>query len=79
MHNHLGFTITRLDTPWGMFRIDGYWLDEETATARQLRIEQLCMMGTDGWVSLDLEVREVVSLVAKLTPEVLAHLGEPPA
>ena len=66
------FTITRLHTERGIFRAKGRW---RPAPQALLHLDSLAIMGSDGWVTLDLADARVDTLVTELTPALLRHLS----
>ena len=71
MHN-TAFIITRLHTGRGIFRAEGDW---NPSRQELVHLASLQMMGSDGWVALDLSDARVVALARELTPELLRHLS----
>lgn len=67
------FTISRINTSLGIFRIAGFWCNENE-DACKINITSLEIMGTDGWVLLNQMSNNVISLIAELTPTLTAHL-----
>jgi len=67
------FTISRINTSLGIFRIAGYWCNE-SEDACKIDISSIEMMGTDGWVLLNHASDNVMSLITKLTTTLTAHL-----
>lgn len=65
----LSFEISRIHTPLGIFRVSGKVFDRN-----DLAISQLEIMGTDGWLFLDIQSKKVVNLIKQLEPHLLAHL-----
>lgn len=63
------FEISRIHTPLGIFRVSGEASDQNT-----LAISQLEIMGTDGWLFLDIQSAKVANLIKQLEPHLLAHL-----
>ncbi|TMO58004.1 hypothetical protein [Pseudoalteromonas phenolica] len=63
------FEISRIHTPLGIFRVSGDVSDQNS-----LAISQLEIMGTDGWLFLDIQSKKVVNLSKQLEPHLLAHL-----
>ncbi|RZQ53651.1 hypothetical protein C1E23_08380 [Pseudoalteromonas phenolica] len=63
------FEISRIHTPLGIFRVSGEVSDQNT-----LAISQLEIMGTDGWLFLDIQSKRVANLIKQLKPHLLAHL-----
>jgi len=63
------FEISRIHTPLGIFRVSGEVSDQNT-----LAISQLEIMGTDGWLFLDIQSKKVVNLIKQLEPHLQAHL-----
>ena len=65
------FTITRLHTDQGIFKASGQWDNEN----KSVQVTELAMMGTDGWVNLNLEQPPVIDLVANLRDDFIQHLS----
>ncbi|TMP83123.1 hypothetical protein CWB73_02680 [Pseudoalteromonas phenolica] len=63
------FEISRIHTPLGIFRVSGEVSDQNT-----MAISQLEIMGTDGWLFLDIQSAKVANLIKQLEPYLLAHL-----
>lgn len=69
------FTITRLNTTQGIIKATGEWTPASlTMTENELLILTLDIMGTDGWVALDLTQSTTKLLLDELNDEVLLHL-----
>ncbi|WP_299789587.1 hypothetical protein [uncultured Shewanella sp.] len=69
------FTISRLDTTQGTFRLTGEWTrpgDDHTRTNSDLTIHTLDIMGTDGWLGLKPERN--ATLIDTLKAEIKSHL-----
>ena len=62
------FEISRIHTPLGIFRVSGEVSDQNT-----MAISQLEIMGTDGWLFLDIQSAKVANLIKQLEPRELAH------
>jgi len=63
------FEISRIHTPLGIFRVSGEVSDQNT-----MAISQLEIMGTDGWLFLDIQSAKVANLIKQLEPHLLTHL-----
>ena len=61
--------ISRIHTPLGIFRVSGEVSDQNT-----MAISQLEIMGTDGWLFLDIQSAKVANLIKQLEPHLLTHL-----
>lgn len=59
-------SISRLVTPSGTFRLEGQLTENQ-----KVELNQIDMMGTDGWFSLDLNNLQVQSVVKDITPAIL--------
>lgn len=68
----LPFTITRIHTAHGIFRLSGHCA--AAAKAEQLNIMELDFLGTDGWVAINLTTVAGLQIVSNITPEVVKHL-----
>ncbi len=64
------FHISRINTPKGIFRISG---SISVSAPQAIKLSSLEIMGTDGWVQLQLKV--VDDLIESLTPFVEQHLN----
>jgi hypothetical protein len=67
------FTISRINTKLGIFRVAGYWCHENQAACK-VAVSSIEMMGTDGWVLLNHASDNVVKIIAELTPTLTTHL-----
>ncbi len=67
------FTIPRLTTDRGTFRIAGSWCGARSAPV-EVQVDSIEIMGTDGWVELDLKNENVIALIRELAPSVQDHL-----
>ncbi|USD30361.1 hypothetical protein J8Z24_19705 [Pseudoalteromonas sp. SCSIO 43201] len=63
------FTITRIQTPIGIFRLKG--LMPETAV---LSFSHAEFMGSDGWVEIDLESDGGRSILSRVEADIILHL-----
>lgn len=63
------FEISRIHTPLGIFRVSG-----EVSDQNDLAISQLEIMGTDGWLFLNIQSGKVVNLIKQLESHLQAHL-----
>jgi hypothetical protein len=74
----IAFTITRLDTHLGIIRLSGEWSWNNTVSATQtdatLSVSSLDIMGTDGWVALDIKLPNTCTLLEKLNDQIVEHL-----
>ncbi len=71
----VAFTITRLNTSQGIIKATGEWnSDSLTMTENKLLIFTLDIMGTDGWVALDLKLPNTCALIEKLNVQIVEHL-----
>jgi hypothetical protein len=67
------FSISRINTDKGIFRIAGMWC-AQSHRVDQLRVTSIEMMGSDGWVTLDQSHDDIIQLMADLHPAILLHL-----
>lgn len=67
------FNISRINTDFGIFRVSGHWFPDETV-ATKITMRSLEIMGTDGWLSLDLASSSNAQLINKLQLVLLHHL-----
>ena len=65
------FSISRINTDFGIFRVSGLW-DAECSEA--LCIKSIELMSTDGWVLLNQSSDKIVSLITDIDPLLQAHL-----
>ena len=63
------FEISRIHTPLGIFRVSG-----DVSNQNTLAISQLEIMGTDGWLFLDIQSAKVANLIKQLEPHLLTNL-----
>ncbi|MBE8168868.1 hypothetical protein D5R81_15060 [Parashewanella spongiae] len=66
------FVISRINTSAGIFRISGRIVRNET-TADVIVINELEIMGTDGWFELNIEKSQ--EIIDQILPEIKAHLS----
>ena len=62
------FDISRINTELGIYRFSGGWCDNK------FEVDSIEVMGTDGWVSLDITNQKVIKIVKELEPVLLDHL-----
>jgi len=67
------FTISRLNTELGTFRISGT-CSNENLTVAKVEIKLIEMMGTDGWVLLNQSSGKVIDLIKEIMPILQTHL-----
>lgn len=65
------FTISRLESRRGIFRLDGMITNSYNEEFTLSRIE---ILGTDGWVELNPQDDNVVLLIAQISTDISAHL-----
>ncbi|RTR39484.1 hypothetical protein EKG38_06660 [Shewanella canadensis] len=71
------FSITRIHTTQGIFRISGEWAQAcDDKDENRLRIVNLDMMSTDGWVELDIQQDKCRTLIDELKAQILQHLQD---
>ena len=63
------FNISRIHTTQGIFQLSGHHQGSD------LHINKMAMMGTDGWIILDLQQTAVVNLIADLNDKLIEHLN----
>lgn len=68
------FTINRINTVMGIFRLSGELLGHPEATA--IRYSSAEFMGTDGWVAINTETAVGLSMLNEIKAEVIEHLTE---
>ena len=68
------FTISRLETENGTFRLNG-----EVGNGGHGNFTLSCveMLGTDGWVELNMQDDNVVSLITQISADIIKHLFTP--
>lgn len=66
------FNITRLNTAQGIVKMHGKQVRDDAGI--RLIIEQFSLMGTDGWVLMEINSVNTMQLLAQIELEVLAHL-----
>ena len=73
------FSISRIHTSIGIFRLSGSWADTASMAQKDipsdLAITSLEFLGTDGWVFLNLTSETSQKITSNITSVVLAHLG----
>lgn len=67
------FTINRLHNDHGIFRISGH-IDTNFVDNDDLEITSLDIMGTDGWMALDVGHPNTQATIKKIAASVLVHL-----
>lgn len=67
------FTISRIHTDHGIFRISGKW-GINAAENASIDVTFIEMMGSDGWILLDNNHHTTVSLIDKLQQPIYRHL-----
>ncbi|MCL1056677.1 hypothetical protein L2729_01570 [Shewanella gelidimarina] len=70
------FSISRITTPEGIFRISGETAINKSSTTAEhsIYITALDIMSTDGWQALDVSVDSMQTLICSLHPHILCHL-----
>ncbi|RTR32212.1 hypothetical protein [Shewanella atlantica] len=69
------FTISRLHTTQGIYRLSGEWTMSDSSNgslSNGLNIHTIDVMGTDGWLALKQESN--TELIDKLRDEIVLHL-----
>lgn len=67
------FTISRINTSLGIFRICGYWEHENQEVAK-IDVSSIEVMGTDGWVLLNHTSDNVMNIISAIRPALTTHL-----
>ncbi|WP_133408166.1 hypothetical protein [Parashewanella tropica] len=67
------FNISRINTELGIFRISGH-LSAHLVNSEFISYKSLQIMGTDGWISLNVSSNENSQLLSDLKPIILQHL-----
>ena len=65
------FTISRLESQRGIFRLNGVITNKLNEEFTLSRIE---ILGTDGWVELNMQDDNVVSLMTQISADISKHL-----
>lgn len=65
------FNISRLNTRSGIVKLSGKYCPD----VGEIKAERFDIMGTDGWVRLDLENDQTLKLLADIHHEVFHHLN----
>ncbi|MCE2596464.1 hypothetical protein K6Y31_16835 [Motilimonas cestriensis] len=70
------FSISRLHTSQGIFRLTGDQGCNDPVNPESVRIEveTIDVMGTDGWVALDVKASKTQQLLLQIDPEIVSHL-----
>lgn len=68
------FTINRINTDMGIFRLSGELVGQPEATA--IHYSSAEFMGTDGWVAINTETEVGLSMLSEIKAEVIEHLTE---
>jgi hypothetical protein len=68
------FSISRLQTSLGIFRLEGKY--EGAHSQQRVQLSRIEVMGTDGWVELDINFNSTQKLVIAINNEVVSHLLE---
>jgi hypothetical protein len=66
------FEISRLNTPIGIFRLCGEFLD--TSEAGMVHYSNAEFMGSDGWVAINIHSQAGLSLLHRIETDVIQHL-----
>jgi hypothetical protein len=67
------FSITRINTDFGIFRISGQWSIQKP-TVNSITLNSIEIMGTDGWVLLNKTSKSNTQIISYLLPLLLSHL-----
>ena len=68
------FTISRLETESGTFRLNG---DVGNGMHGNFTLNCVEMLGTDGWVELNMQDDNVVSFIPQISAAIIKHLFTP--
>jgi hypothetical protein len=80
------FSISRIHTQLGIFRIEGFWQPQRTYMPTDIitnnsanipahiSVDAIAIMGTDGWIELIPHDKKVVKLINELAGELHQHL-----
>jgi hypothetical protein len=67
------FTINRITTNFGIFKVKGVWCSKYKTIGSE-DITSLQVMGTDGWVRISHQYEENAQCIETLLPALLLHL-----
>ncbi|WP_298768824.1 hypothetical protein [uncultured Shewanella sp.] len=68
------FNITRIHTPKGIFKLTGKTVADTGST--KLQVDTLDILGTDGWITLDIYACHTQTLIHLIEDDCLQHLQE---
>ncbi|WP_299004142.1 hypothetical protein [uncultured Shewanella sp.] len=68
------FNITRIHTPNGIFKLTGKTVTDTGST--KLQIDTLDILGTDGWITLDIKARHTQRLIHLIEADCIEHIKE---
>ncbi len=63
------FNINRLDTCAGIVKLSG-----DLELTGNININQLSIMGTDGWLALDIDHQHSQNLIKQIRAQIITHL-----
>ncbi|MCL1146961.1 hypothetical protein AB4298_04325 [Shewanella sp. 10N.261.52.F9] len=69
------FSISRLNTSLGIVKLKGTSSLNEQTNQHRITVSQLEIMGSDGWVELDIYHPNSQKMIKQLEAEVTAHLS----
>ena len=67
------FHISRINTEFGIYRVSGQW-HTNIPKVEEIHLKSIDVMGTDGWVSLNITCDRHSKLINNLLPLFLSHL-----
>jgi len=67
------FNISRINTELGIFRVSGDWCFK-IPDVENINLKSIEVMGTDGWVLLNITSEKNSQLINNLLPLLLSHL-----
>ncbi|WP_299495060.1 hypothetical protein [uncultured Shewanella sp.] len=70
------FNITRIHTPNGIFRLTGHIVQSALPTSNSpaLHIKHLDILGTDGWIALNIATQQTQALIHLIEEECIQHI-----
>lgn len=74
------FTITRIHTTHGVFRLKGQIIEHDVPSSQSSRLQIDCLdiLGTDGWIILKINDPATETLILSIQDACLQHLKPEP-
>lgn len=69
------FNISRLNTHLGIIKLKGTTRFDRQTNQRSIMVFNLEIMGSDGWVKLDINHEQTQHMLKRLHNEIIAHLA----